>query len=330
MSFTRFLALPLEIRNQIYASHFRATTITYPTFTLPPLLSTSHRIHTEALPSLRPNATYNLLTTEHLVDHLTTLTPASLAQLRHISLRGLPLPVYPSDDDSCYHTHLFPSLLPLFQGLRLDTLEVTDAYHGEDVCEDGWGHNATYYDLEGMIKEGQGWKELVFKSASDRWLDAVVFESRAADGAVTRETNGRDKQPGAWDRMIKERDGEESGARVEMWSRREGGVWRKVEGDYNAEVEDPAGQDCFEGNGEPVLSIERQGDDESDVGPVRPSIEVRVRRGKGAEYVQDGRSMDEHKYSRKLREMFEKLGWKEIKAQGLFIPGAEDDPTSHL
>ncbi|KAL9074844.1 MAG: hypothetical protein Q9161_001982 [Pseudevernia consocians] len=325
MSFTRFLDLPIELRHQIYASHFRTITLTYPAFTLPPVLFTSHQIHTEALPFLRPNASYNLHTTEHFFDYLTTLHPASLAQLSHISVRGLPFPVYPVDDESCYHTHLFPGLLPLFPGLRLDTLEVTDAFHGADVGEDGWGHNATYSDLEDLIKEGKGWKELVYTSASDRWLEAVVFE-HFANGTVTTETNGRDAQPGAWDRMIKERDGEESGAGVEMWARKEEqGVWIKVQGEYHAEVEDKVGQDHVDGDGQLV-----SWDDGEGVGRVRPYIMVKVTRGKGAEYVQDGRSVVEYESSRKLRETFEKLGWKEIKARNLFIPGAEDDPCAHL
>ncbi len=314
-SFTRFLAFPGELRNQIYASHFRFLTLTYPTFTPPPFVFTSRQIHIEALPLLRPSATYNLLTTEHFIDYLTTLTPASLAQLRHISVRGYPLPVYPDDNVPSYCTHLFASLLPLFPGLQLDTLELIDAFHGRDVEEDGWGHNATYDDLETMIKNGKGWKELVFKSASDRWLKPVTF-IESMNGTSTQITTGRSAQPEAWDTMIKERDGKESGARAEMWTSKREGVWEKVEGQYKP-------------------GLEEEGDDESEVeDEVRddgsPSIEVRVRRGNGAEYVQDEGSVNEYEFSGKLREMFEKLGWKEIKARGLFIPGAEDNPCAHL
>ena len=58
-----------------------------------------------------------------------------------------------------------------------------------------------------------------------------------------------------------------------------------------------------------------------------PSIEVRVRRGKGAEYVQGERPINEYGFSRRLREMFEKLGWKEIKARGLVVRMI---PCAHL
>lgn len=191
-----------------------------------------------------------------------------------------------------------------------------DAYHGADVAEDGFGHGVTYYDLEGLIKEGKGWKELIYTSASDRWLESVTFTHRAADGTVTTETKTRDKQPGVWDRMIKQRDGEESGAGVEMWLCKERGAWEKVEGDYNTGMEEELSQ----------------GDDEDDEDVVRarPSIMFRVTRGTGSEYVQDGSVVDESEFHRGLRETFETISWKEIKARNMFIPGAEDDPTAHL
>lgn len=305
--------LPREIRDQIYASYFSSITLTYPTFALPPLLFTSRQLHAEALPLLRSNATYDLITTEHFIDYLTTLSPATLAQLRHISVRDVPFPVYPDVDDSYYVTHLFSTLLPLFPGLRLGTLIIEDAFHGEDAAEDGLGHNATYDGLQEMVKEGKGWKELILRSTSDRWLVAVVFQMCAADGTVRTMINGGSKQPETWDRLIKERDGQESGAKVEMWSCKAQGVWEKVEEAYNAEVEDEAEQDDLDG-----------------AEPARSSIEVRVRRGKEADYAQDGMIAHERTFSRQLREMLEKLGWKEIKARGLFVPGAEDDPMSHL
>ena len=43
----------------------------------------------------------------------------------------------------------------------------------------------------------------MYTSASDRRLEAVVFESCAADVTVTTRTNGHYAQPGVWDRMIR-------------------------------------------------------------------------------------------------------------------------------
>lgn len=235
----------------------------------------------------------------------------------------MPFPVYPDDDNSSYSTHYFTSLLPLFPGLKLDTLIIEDAFHGENVDEDGWGDNATYNILQSMIERGTGWKELVVRSAIDRWLEDVVFETHAADGTVTKETSGRSKQPAAWDRMIKERDGPESAAKVEMWCCKTDDVWEKVEGDYNA---NETKQNDSDEDTETVSSMSVRGEGR----PARPSIEVRVRRGKGTEYAQDGITAREGTFSHKLHEMFLKLGWKEIKARDLFIPGAERDPCGHL
>ena len=250
----------------------------------------------------------------------------------------MPLPVYPVGD-YFYITYLFSSVLPLFSGLRLDTLIIEDAFHGQTVDEYSWGHDVTYDDLQRMIEESKGWKELILRSGSDRWLEAVEFTRQAANGTMATVTPGRSKQPAAWDRMIKERDGPESGAKVEMWCCKTDGVWEKVEGVYNVEVEDDsedesedemedeAEQDDPDGTIKALLSLECEG---LEIGPARPSIEVRVRRGKEAEYTQDGRVAHEHRHDRKLRKLWEELGWKEIKARDLFVPGAEDCPCSYL
>ncbi len=189
------------------------------------------------------------------------------------------------------------------------------------MSEDGWGDNATYDELEDMIGKGKGWKELVFTSSSDRWLQEVVFDRIDAHGSTTEEKHGRDEQPGTWDRMIKERDGEGSGARVEMWwcKDEKRGVWEKVAGQYSAEVDEEMDDEAVQ-----------EDDGKDSLGRVRPSIMVKVTRGKGADYVQDGRASDEREPGRKLREMLDTIGWKEMKARELFIPGAEDDPTGHL
>lgn len=235
----------------------------------------------------------------------------------------MPFFVYQDEGDFSYYTHYFTSLLPLFPGLKLDSLIVEDAFHGKNVAEDGWGHDATYSILQSMIERGTGWKELVLRSASDRWLEDVVFETRAADGTVTMKSSGRSKQPAAWDRMIKDRDGPESAAKVEIWCSKTDGVWEKVQGDYNA---NETKQDDPDESIQVTSSLWVRGEDRS----ARPSIEVRVRRGKGVEYAQDGMFDDEGTFILKLYENFAKLGWKEIKARGLFITGAEYDPCGHL
>ena len=135
-------------------------------------------------------------------------------------------------------------------------------------------------------------------------MKPVVFKSIVRDMPPTEERHEREPQPRTWDAWVKQRDGEESGAGVEMFACK-GGVWEEVKGDY---VPEEAGGD---GGGEEEVAIE-----------------VRIRRGRGADVVQDGVFKDE--YSANLGKLFEELSWEEIKERGLFVEGAEVDPTAHL
>ena len=107
---------------------------------------------------------------------------------------------------------------------------------GLNVCFD-----ARYDDLEEMIREGKGWKELVFTSASGIWLEREVYEYVHPDGTVTTWKEGHSAHPEAWDRMIKERDDLDSGACAEMWSREGDGVWRKFKRGYVPKGKDEDG-----------------------------------------------------------------------------------------
>ena len=56
-------------------------------------------------------------------------------------------------------------------------------------------------------------------------------------------------------------------------------------------------------------------------------IDVRVKRGEGADYVQSGRSMSE--YDIGLHDLFRRLTWEEIKEQGLNVQVRDEDPAAH-
>ena len=216
-------------------------------------------------------------------------------------MKAYPFPLWSSDDSHSYKTHDLEDLLPLFPGLALVKFEVEDAFHGPEVGEDGWGHNMTYHLLESMIERSKGWKELVYRSASDRWLEQVVFTTYTPEGK-SEKVHGRDPQPESWDRLIKARDGEHSGAGVEMWYKPVGEDpdWVKVVGRYQSNA---AGHE------------------------IRPAIQVRVRRGEGADYRQDGEIYDDRDEFR-LDRLFKENSWAEIK-KTLLLDGM-DNPTGHL
>ena len=220
-----------------------------------------------------------------------------------MEVKGYPFPLYPSEGHSSYITFDFSSVMLLFPGLQLHTLTLHDPYHGKDVGEDGWGHNASYNEVDNLIKNGRGWKNLVFKSENDHVMEVVRFTSVDRAGNRSEEVHGRDKQPGTWDRLIKERDGEGEGegAKVEMWVCQEGGKREKVDGEVGYKVRGEGGEDV--------------------------GIEIRVRRGKGADCVQDGKGRCE--YDEKLLEIFRRMNWRDIRENKLLLDG-EEDPCSHL
>ena len=164
---------------------------------------------------------------------------------------------------------------------------------------------------------GMGWKELVFESSTDRWLEPVTFVVTGGESGRSEEVHGRDAQPRMWDGLIRARDGEGSGAGVEMWHRGagEGAEWVEVVGDYKSIV----------GEGE-------HDSNDSDEERSRPAIQFCIKRGDGVDYKQQGPgSLDKSSWGAKngLYKIFEKSNWQQIK-QELFIPGAEEDPTAHL
>jgi len=284
------------------------------------LTNPSKYLHTRMVPPNTPSAVPpNPLTTEQFMDLLSSKSPSELSALRHLSVKAYPFPLWPSDSSS-YTTYDLQDLLPLFPELALEELEVEDSYHGPDVMEDGWGHNATYQDLGAMIKKSKAWKELVYHVQSDRWLEEVVFKTSGPGQESKDVVHGRDPQPETWDKMIKERDGEESGAVVEMWCKKagNGNDWKKIVSDYRLEkVEEHEGEADY---------------DEDNMG-TRPAIKIRVRRGDRVEYKQDGENHVNGSYGKHLQVLyktFEERPWVEIKEEELFMKGAEADPTAHL
>ena len=133
---SQFFSLPLEIRRHVYTSLFSSLTLSYPHF-INPLHSTSRQIRDESLPLFYRYVQFDVGSSEHFVDFLSSIDRSTITQLRHLSVKGSPFPLYPTKDRSCYYTHYFTSLLPLFPGLQLSILSVEDPYHGEDVREDG-------------------------------------------------------------------------------------------------------------------------------------------------------------------------------------------------
>lgn len=307
-AFTCFFRLPLELRQQVYRSHFSTLNLTYPHFGFPPLLLSSRQLHDEATPLYWENARLNFKGTKQLVDFLTSINYETLCKLRYIAVRGFPFPVYQDTEAFSYTTYNFEHVLPLFPGLQLSTLWVGDPFHGKWSMEDGWGHNAAYSAVDELIKS-QGFKELIYVVENDRFLKPVRFQSHGSWSTTnttnsmsgTHEPKSRHPQPSTWDAAIKERDG--PSASVEMYRLLEDGNHRiPLRSEF-----------------ETIQEATGKGDE--------GQIEVRIKRGTDADHVQKGELVSE--WAKGLHDLFKKLSWKEIKEKELYVE-AEDCPTAHL
>lgn len=112
-------------------------------------------------------------------------------------------------------------MLQLSPRLKLSTLTVRDTYHEPGTIDDGFGDDASY-EMVGHLIKSDGFKELTYISASDSLMDTsefVTIETNNPDKSATKhvETSRRHPQPSTWDRMIKERDGPDLGAKVEIF-----------------------------------------------------------------------------------------------------------------
>lgn len=260
--------------------------------------------------------------TEHLVDLLFSVDQDALQRLRHVSVRGHPFPLYLGPEAPFYTTFQFTTVLQLFPGLQSDTLEVRNTYHEPGTFRDEWGDEAAFHMVQDLI-ESDGFKELIYTSADECFMMPNEFEAVPADSSeMTKEISSRDPQPSTWDRLIKERDGADSGAGVELY-RHTHGNWLKDE--YESEKK-PLSPDNVEFTATNPASV-RGSATAQDRG--RPGeIQVRVKRGKDADYVQTGRSG--HEGEDELHDLFKKYSWKETKEHEWNVGVTDDDPAAHL
>lgn len=216
MTASNLLTLPVEIRELIYGFLFSSYTIVHghkrPRKPAPEpvsspraaLLLTCRQIHAEAWRHLPLNCRLHFRGTEDLLDTLLAVDQSVITRLRHIRVRAFPFPLYANDKAEYYPTYYFANALSLLPGLCLDDLEVEDCWHGYGQG-DGWRDVTTYMDIEALLKSDV-WKTLTYTTPCTDFI---------ASGYDHRQK--RRQQPESWDALLKERDGEDSGASVQMW-----------------------------------------------------------------------------------------------------------------
>lgn len=270
-TFAGFMSLPAELRQLIYAEYFASTTLTYPYLTTPSLLLSCHQLREEALPFFRPNVCLGIRTTEDLMVFLAGISDEELIRLRHIAMVGhheVPFGKFWS-----WRTLTLDKVLTLFPGLQLDTLLVESPHLHEYAWGDG---NYAFDPVDGLI-QSNGFKQLIYTVKSRCFRKPVNSTTMPTwqpgdPFMVTTTTEPPVPPPSIWDAMIKEKDGADSGARVE--------IFRIL---HDARCCRPLQEDAEITY---FASTLFDGDDLSSW--VDGSIEVRITRGQHANYVQEG------------------------------------------
>ncbi|KAF2690183.1 hypothetical protein K458DRAFT_413005 [Lentithecium fluviatile CBS 122367] len=279
------LSLPLELREAIYGYLFSTITAKHGFHTTSSphyrtaILRTNKQIHHEAWRHLPLNIRLQFRGTETMLDTLLSVDQAVVTRLRHIQVKAFPFPLYASGRADFYSIYYFHNALAMLPGLCLDQLIVEDSFHGFGLV-DGWRDVVTYFDIEKLL-QSDAWKELIYITPNTDFL-ASGYDHRKK----------RQVQPETWDAMIKERDGGESGAEVEMWITPESGA-SVGEG---RTVGEPRPWAAIPGH-EVIQNWRLAAPDQDLKGEVR----IVARRGKRAIAVQTGLS--------------EKKSWKELKTK---------------
>ncbi|KAF1950973.1 hypothetical protein CC80DRAFT_425757 [Byssothecium circinans] len=203
-------SLPLELRELIYGHVFSSLTVKHgfkPTRTSSnrtALLQTCKQIHHEAWRHLPLNVRFEFRGTEWMLDTLLNVGQSVITRVRFIRVRAFPFPLYQNHRSEFYTTYFFNNALSLLPGLHLDQLIVEDSFHGFGLV-DGWRDVVTYFDIESLLMS-DAWKELIYITPNTDFI-ASGYDHRRK----------RLAQPETWDTLLKKRDGDESGAQVEMW-----------------------------------------------------------------------------------------------------------------
>lgn len=312
------LQLPGELRNQIYNCLFASTRLTFgerntgpitrkimrPAINSLAILRVCRQINQEARSLWLGEILFSFEVVKNLLDKFSTLPSSTLSQIRNVRTGGHPLMLQPigGDDDVFYKLAWALKLLP---GMNLDNLTVLGSSGG-----------AIAYDaLGGLIKHGNGWRELHFITANSEMLGFAKVRTFMAGPCW------RKPQPSTWNDILLRRDGANSGASVT--------IYRSTQSHSPGTVIDPRTRQIFEQKVPSPKDLEIFGvaEDkqllaEDEIGK---ELLVVVKRGHGANIREQDtppyKSIDD------IRQWSHGMTWAEIKHQCIdfSIPMDDDD-----
>jgi hypothetical protein len=181
-----------------------------------PVLLTCRKIHSEdplerslsLLPWEFPNTGY-------MLNQLIYMPRSELSQIRNIRVKGYSF--YIATDAGRRTSYEFVSVLALLPGLQLDRLIVEHADWGR--LEDNGTRpnprqvNQRVYDNVCALLQTDGWKEAWFVAPTTSFLTGHRLDNSQISAV----------QPQLWDKAIKARDGEDSGAECRIYVAKEAG-----------------------------------------------------------------------------------------------------------
>lgn len=247
---------------------------------------------------------FNFFNPEDMLNKLSELPPTALSQIRHVRVGGDSVVLTPIDDEySEDEYYRFVWAIKLLPGLCLDTLTVLGPSTSNGIL--------AYDTLDGLIKHGNGWKELRFIT---RYSDMFAFEKM--------DPYRRRPQPSTWNDILIQRDGLDSGASVT--------IYRSTQCDAPGAVLNPETRQLFEQK--PPSSpedLEKFGVEEDkqllDMTENGKAFLVVVKRGRQAQILEQVDPA--HFHERDIRHWARDMTWTEIRRECLQDrPRTDDGP----
>ena len=206
------------------------------------------------------------------------------------------------DDDDVYYRLVWA--LKLLPGLRLDKLTVLGTSGGE----------VAYDTLEGLIKYGNGWRELHFIAPNSAMLGFARMNMFPA------KPDWRKPQPSTWDEVLRQRDGANSGAFIT--------IYRSTQSDAPGTVTNPCTRQIFEQKASSPEDQEKFGvieDKELCRGKGKgKELLFIVKRGRAANIEEQDRPP--YKLEGDIRQWTHGMSWAEIRRQCIdFLMDDDED-----
>ncbi|KAI9043614.1 uncharacterized protein KD926_003384 [Aspergillus affinis] len=312
---SRLLRLPAEVRLQIYGHLFTSTRLAHgqrmtsrinskrmkPAPNSLAILRSCRLISREIGDSWLGQVMFAFEEVRDLLDKLSSVPRTVVEKIRRVRVGSHPLMLSPPDyeDDVYYRLAWALKLLP---GLNLDTLTVINS----DCPE------VSYDTLSGLVKHGDGWRELHYITGNSTMLGFPRMDIFLAD------PYWRKPQPSTWSRDLAQRDGVDAGGCVK--------IYRSTQSNIPCSVINPKTREIFEQKPPSRENLETFGVDK-DAQLMRPDevgkgLLVTVRRGKNVNTVEDV-SVPLHEDD--IRQWSGDMSWEEIKEACRWDSDSDDD-----